>query len=437
MTYNEAREYLSQAAKKGIVLGLQVMEGLLSRLGNPEKELNIVHIAGTNGKGSILACLEQIFISGGYRTGRYVSPVIGNYEERFLLSSKPVKEKMIPELVMEVKEAARRLTEETGLVPTVFELETAMAFLCFYKEKVDVVLLETGMGGRLDATNVVERPLLSIIASVSEDHMPVLGENLTEIAGEKAGIIKDGCPVLLYPVQEEEVVNVIRKACGQKAASLHEIVEKEITVIEETKDGSCFSYRDVTDVKLHLPGHHQIYNAVTAICAAEMLACHYPKLEEKEVIRQGIERARWKGRLEKLSDRPLVYLDGAHNKDGAKKLADFIRTHLKGRRIIGVTGVLADKDYPEMMRLVLPLLEQVYVFTPDNNRGLDGSILLTTALTYCENSAAYGNVKEAMAEALKQAGTEDVILLFGSLSFISELGENYGAISENFRAETV
>ena len=202
MTYEEAREYLNRASKKGIVLGLTVMEELMERLFHPEQNLSIVHIAGTNGKGSILAYLEQIFLKAGYHTGRYVSPASGAYENRFLIDGKGMDKKKLPSIVEQVKHAADQMKAETGLTPTVFELETAMAFLAFLEAGSQVVLLETGMGGRLDGTNVIKKPLLSIIASVSMDHMQMLGNTLPEIAAEKAGIIKEGCDVLLYPMNQ-------------------------------------------------------------------------------------------------------------------------------------------------------------------------------------------------------------------------------------------
>ena len=425
MTYEEAREYLNHASKKGIVMGLTVMEELMKRLHNPERTLPIVHIAGTNGKGSILAYLEKIFLTAGYHTARYVSPALGAYENRFLIDGIGIAREKIPGLVERVKNAAWQMEQETGLTPTVFELETAMAFVCFADAGVDVVLLETGMGGRLDGTNVIEKPLLSVIASVSMDHMHVLGNTLTEIASEKAGIIKEGCPVLLYPMNPEEVRTVIKTACDEKRGQYQ---EADIgNIIKETAEGSAFSYKGYENLKIFLPGRHQIYNAVTAVDAVEILKKHY-RIEEKH-IREGLAGTRWSGRLEKISESPLMYLDGAHNEDAAKRLAEFMKQHFAGKRILAVTGVLADKEYEKMMSLVLPLVLKTAVITPDNPRALAGAMLLETAKKYCGDCFEAGTIEDGMEWARKEAGRDDVVIIFGSLSFHDQIGGRHGTVS--------
>ena len=427
MTYEEAREYLNHASKKGIIMGLTVMEELMKRLQHPEQDLSIVHIAGTNGKGSILAYLEQIFIKAGYNTGRYVSPAIGAYENRFLINGKGIAAGQIPKIVEQVKEAAKQMESETGLTPTVFELETAMAFLAFKEAGVQVVLLETGMGGRLDGTNVIQKPLLSVIASVSMDHMQILGNTLSEIAAEKAGIIKVGCDVLLYPKNQEEVKKVITHVCQEKECNLYQPDETKLIIIEETQDASFFSYNTMENLKITLPGRHQIYNAVTAIEAVEILRKWY--CIEENHVREGLACTRWSGRLEKINEKPLIYLDGAHNEDAAKRLAEFMRCHFGGKRILAVTGVLADKDYETMMKEVLPLVSKTAVITPDNPRALFGEELLKTAGKYCPDCFYAGGILDGYAWAKKEAGEQDVVIIFGSLSFHDQLGGHHGTIS--------
>ena len=427
MTYEEAREYLNQASKKGIILGLTVMEELMKRLQNPEQELSIVHIAGTNGKGSILAYLEQIFLQAGYSTGRYVSPALGAYENRFLINGKGVDSAKIPQIVEQVKNAAFKMEEETGLTPTVFELETAMAFLCFKEAGSQVVLLETGMGGRLDGTNVIQNPLLSVIASVSMDHMHVLGNSLSEIAAEKAGIIKEGRDVLLYPWNHEDVKTVIRSTCIERNSSLYEPNRAKADIIEENGDGSTFSYKAYDHLEIFLPGRHQIYNAVTAVEAAELLKKWYSIKEED--IKEGLKNTRWSGRLEKINKSPAIYLDGAHNEDAAKRLSEFIRAHFNGKRILAVTGVLADKEYEKMMAQVLPLVSKTAVITPDNQRALEGSELLKVVEKYCPDCFDAGTIIDGYDWAKKEAGEEDVVIIFGSLSFHDQLGGQDGALS--------
>lgn len=432
MTYDKARAYLDGAAKKGIVLGLKVMEELLLRLGNPQESLRIVHIAGTNGKGSILTYMENIFLASGYTTGRYVSPAVGDYEERFLLNGQPVEPDKIPSLVARVKKAAEQMEQETGLAPTVFEIETAMAFLCFQEAKVQIVLLETGMGGRLDATNVIKKPYLSITASVSLDHMGVLGDTLTEIAGEKAGIIKEECDTILYPENDSEVKEVIFKTCAEKKSTCHEVEMEQLRIQKESPDGSIFSYGTYKKLEISLPGRHQIYNAVTAVEAVNLLKKWF--CINEFAVEEGLRRTRWKARLERISDRPLIYLDGAHNRDGAKKLAAFIDTHFSKKRVLAVTGVLADKEYDRMMGEVLPYVQKTAVITPKNPRALAGKSLLHTVKKYCPDVIDAGSAKDGLLWALQEAGPEDVVIVFGSLSFMDEIGESYGEISKNYTA---
>lgn len=432
MTYETARNYLDHAAKKGIVLGLTVMEELLKRLGNPEENLRIIHIAGTNGKGSILTYIEQIFLVSGYSTGRYVSPAVGAYEERFLLNGKAVDKEKIPILVEKVKTAAWQMAEETGLVPTVFEIETAMAFLLFKEEKVSLVLLETGMGGRLDATNVVKKPFLSIIASVSYDHVGILGNSLTEIASEKAGIIKAECDTLFYPENPQEVKNVIYKTCKDRNSICYEPDVSCLNIIEERLDGSIFAYGRYRKLQISLPGRHQIYNAVTAIEAVEVLKKWFCISEFH--VEEGLRRAKWKARLQKISDRPLIYLDGAHNEDAAKRLGEFLGKHFADKRVLAAVGVLADKEYDKVLSHVLPYVVKTATMTPDNPRALSSASLMETAKKYCEDVTDAGTVKNGLLWALSEAKEEDVIIIFGSLSFMGEIGAYYGELSKNHQS---
>lgn len=432
MTYEKARDYLNHAAKKGIILGLTVMEELLKRLDHPEKSLRVVHIAGTNGKGSILTYMEQIFLASGYSTGRYVSPAVGAYEERFLLNGKPIDKDAIPACVEKVKKAAALLEEETGYTPTVFEIETAMAFLFFQEAKVSIVFLETGMGGRLDATNVIEKPFLSVIASVSHDHLGILGNNLTEIAIEKAGIIKESCNTLLYPMNPEEVKRIIYDTCREKGSICHEVDLSRLKILEEGIDGSVFSYGRYQKLEIALPGRHQIYNAVTAVEAVEILKKWFCISEFH--IEEGLRQARWQARLEKISEKPLIYLDGAHNEDAAKRLGEFVAAHFREKRVLALVGVLADKEYDKIMAHVLPYVSKTATMTPDNERALSSKELLKTVKKYCKDAIDVKTVKQGLDWALEEAGEDDVVLIFGSLSFMGEIREYYGKISKNYQA---
>lgn len=432
LTYEEAREYLDQAAKKGIVLGLSVIRELMDGLGNPQDQLKIVHIAGTNGKGSILAYLEQIFLEAGYHTGRYVSPALGEYENRFLLDGKPMPKQWVNQFVKQIKSVIDDMKKKDHPLPTVFEIETAMAFMAFNKAKVSVVLLETGMGGRLDGTNLIKKPMLSILSSISMDHMAVLGESLEQIAKEKAGIIKEGCKTLLYPGNQTEVVHVIRKECEEKNSSFHEIKLDDITVIKNESESSEFSYSHYSNLFIHMPGDHQIYNAVTAVEAIEQLKEWFP-IDDRQVA-MGLKKTYWPARLEKVSDSPIIYLDGAHNEDGAKKLAVFLREHFEGRRILGVMGVFADKEYEKIAKQVLTLVEKAAVITPNHKRALDGRILRETALSYCSDVTFAGSPEDGVSWIQKEAQKDDVVIIFGSLSFMDKMGEMYGTVPKDREA---
>jgi dihydrofolate synthase/folylpolyglutamate synthase len=294
-----------------------------------------------------------------------------------------------------------------------------MAFLCFQRAKVAVVLLETGMGGRLDATNVIEKPLLSIIASVSMDHMGALGNTLSEIAGEKAGIIKEGRDTLLYPGNPQEVEQVIRKECEKKHSTLHLIDTVRIRNKKERADGSSFSYGRYQKLELNLPGSHQIYNAVVAVEAIEILKKWFCISEFQ--VEEGLRRTKWRGRLEKISDQPLIYLDGAHNIDAAEQLAHFLKEQFAGRRILGVMGVLADKEYEKIVARIFPMISRAATITPKNPRALDGEALRKTILPYCPDVTYLGAPDQAIKWIKEEAGPEDVGIIFGSLSFMDQL----------------
>ncbi|MCD8020569.1 MAG: bifunctional folylpolyglutamate synthase/dihydrofolate synthase [Clostridiales bacterium] len=496
-------QMIEELAKKGSSPGLEQIQALLDELGHPEEKINVIHIAGTNGKGSVFAFLASILQESGYRVGRYISPTIRCYEERFQIDGKFIEPERLEcyyarmeqaLLSMESKSLEKpriqgdeKKEEETEAGdgegtkdnavgsclskrptgPTLFEVETALAFLYFAEETVDFALIETGMGGRLDATNVVEHPLLTVISSISFDHKAFLGNTLTEIAGEKAGIIKENVPVIL----EEnvlEVCKVIKEVALEKQAPLIQICPDDYEVLVETETGSSFiwkEYRFETD----LPGRHQIANAVTALAVADALqkmmsentVCFANDVEqssffgnrqkdtavqsvsekEKEKKQEesrgkkitlftmlaGIHKTSWPGRLELLQKRPLLYRDGAHNPDGARKLADFLQKHFTNRKIIYIMGVLKDKEYEEMLACLMPLAKRVYVFRPQNARGLPGEILLEAVRTFDVPGECCRNVNEALRKALRDAQQDarqdDVLVVCGSLSFMEEMEE--------------
>ena len=424
---------IEELKKRGSVPGLDAIEGLLEELGHPEDNLKIVHIAGTNGKGSIFAYLSSILIAAGFKVGRYISPTISCYEERFQINGEYITKDKLARLYNIVEEAMKREEEKTGLKPTLFEVETAISFLYFKEEKVDYALIEVGMGGRMDATNVIRHPELTVISSISYDHQAFLGDTLEEIAWQKAGIIKESCPVVLSE-NSDEVCKVIEQEATKKKVKCIEI-PTDYEVLSETPYGSTFLWKEQR-YETKLPGRHQVSNAVTALAASEYLfrkdyeknnarkaiAKKLDEMNVKSAQQGGIIRTCWPGRLEVLKKEPLFYRDGAHNPDGAKKLAAFLQKYFTNKKIIYIMGVLKDKEYKKMLRYLMPMAKEVYVFKPKNERGLSAQILADTIKEVADVSVTIeSDVNAAVFRALDTAKPDDVLVACGSLSFMEEM----------------
>ena len=425
---------IEELKKRGSVPGLDAIEGLLEELGHPEDNLKIVHIAGTNGKGSIFAYLSSILIAAGFKVGRYISPTISCYEERFQINGEYITKDKLARLYNIVEEAMKREEEKTGLKPTLFEVETAISFLYFKEEKVDYALIEVGMGGRMDATNVIRHPELTVISSISYDHQAFLGDTLEEIAWQKAGIIKESCPVVLSE-NSDEVCKVIEQEATKKKVKCIEIKPTDYEVLSETPYGSTFLWKEQR-YETKLPGRHQVSNAVTALAASEYLfrkdyeknnarkaiAKKLDEMNVKSAQQGGIIRTCWPGRLEVLKKEPLFYRDGAHNPDGAKKLAAFLQKYFTNKKIIYIMGVLKDKEYKKMLRYLMPMAKEVYVFKPKNERGLSAQILADTIKEVADVSVTIeSDVNAAVIRALDTAKPDDVLVACGSLSFMEEM----------------
>ena len=425
---------IEELKKRGSVPGLDAIEGLLEELGHPEDNLKVVHIAGTNGKGSIFAYLSSILIAAGFKVGRYISPTISCYEERFQINGEYITKDELARLYNIVEEAMKREEEKTGLKPTLFEVETAISFLYFKEEKVDYALIEVGMGGRMDATNVIRHPELTVISSISYDHQAFLGDTLEEIAWQKAGIIKESCPVVLSE-NSDEVCKVIEQEATKKKVKCIEIKPTDYEVLSETPYGSTFLWKEQR-YETKLPGRHQVSNAVTALAASEYLfrkdyeknnarkaiAEELDEMNGKSAQQGGIIRTCWPGRLEVLKKEPLFYRDGAHNPDGAKKLAAFLQKYFTNKKIIYIMGVLKDKEYKKMLRYLMPMAKEVYVFKPKNERGLSAQILADTIKEVADVSVTIeSDVNAAVFRALDTAKPDDVLVACGSLSFMEEM----------------
>ncbi len=432
MTYDEASLYLKNAEQYGSVLGLGSMSTLLAGLGNPQDKLKFVHIAGTNGKGSTAAFIANILAAAGYRTGRYISPSVFGYFEKVQISESDKKnnensnvktqyimKEDVAEYIEKIRVVCEAMTGKGLPHPTVFEIETAMAMLHFVKEQCDITVLEVGLGGRLDATNVITTTVCSVITSVSMDHMHILGNTLEQIAAEKAGIIKPGIPVVTYD-QDVRAMQVIKETAELNKASLTAADFSKISIKSVSIEGTIFTYENRDALIIKLLGENQVKNAVVAVLAAEVMKSLGYAISEDH-IRAGLKNARWNGRFEILKKNPLFLIDGAHNEDAARSLARNISQYFAGHRIIYIIGVLADKDYDAVLKHTAVLAERIYTITPQNLRGLDSAILAQAAKKYCPRVIDAGTVSNAVLQAYQTAGEEDVIIAFGSLSYLNEV----------------
>ena len=423
MNYEEAMNFIQNTNKFGSVLGLDNIRELLERLGNPQDQLRVVHIAGTNGKGSTLAFLAGIFRESGYRAGRYVSPASFYYEERFRINEENISKKDLCFYMEKIKNVAEEMVKDGLSHPTMFEIETALSFLYFLDKKVDVVLLETGMGGRLDATNVVKKPIATVIASIGMDHMQFLGDTLEKIASEKAGIIKEGCPVISYD-NTKEVNEVIKNKAKQMHAKVTFVNSAGIRVLQESLNGESFSYRSsdgrwYEKIEIPLLGRHQINNAALALETLNVIKNYYCISDFQ--TEDGMRKTIWRGRIEILEREPMVICDGAHNPDGAKSLLSFLQNNFTNQRLIYIMGVLSDKDYEQMVQILAPAADKSYTVAPDNPRALSSRELCNCISKYHQNVEERQRLAECLSEVRQKAEKDDVIIICGTLSFQNEL----------------
>lgn len=412
MNYAEAKNYIEEKNRLGIVPGLTQEKELLRRLGNPQDACKTLHIAGTNGKGSVFAFVQECLIMHGYHIGRYISPTILTYLERFQIDRSYMTETEFAGYITMVANVILQMEADGYQSPTAFEIETAVAFLYFAEHKVDYVLLECGMGGRLDATNVLKQPEICVFATISMDHMQFLGNTLSEIATEKAGIIKEHTQVISAP-QTEEVSSILRRVCEEKHTSYIEVQPEKWNILSMNLEGT-----DITDGRgpYHIPllGSHQVWNAATAIAVLRALYI------EETVIRTGIAATKWLGRMTKVSDCPSIYVDGAHNVAAWEFLRQSVEKYFTNRKRIYIIGVLKDKEYEKMVEILAPTMTYAIVITPDSPRGLKKEILAGLLQKKGIQTEMAEGSRQALALAKAKAGKEDVILVSGSLSFLAD-----------------
>ena len=419
MNYTEARVYLDEVSKYGSVLGLENMRELLGRLGNPQDDLKFIHISGTNGKGSVLAYLSTILSGGGYRTGRYISPTLFSYRERIQVDEQKIEKESLAHHVTAIAKVIEEMKAENAGNPTAFEVETALAFLYFKEKDCDIVVLETGLGGALDATNIIKTTVMEVIAPISMDHMEFLGDTLEKIAMQKAGIIKPHTAVVSAS-QEPDAKKVLDHVCKENQCSMYMVDPAQITDVLYDVEEQQFSYKNWKNVKITLAGSYQILNAALALEGVEELRRLGYHLSEEQV-RQGLYRAVWRGRFTLLSKNPAVIIDGAHNPGAAKELKHSLDLYFKGKDLYYIFGVFQDKDYQEVIRLTAPLAKHIItVQTPGNPRALPANELKETVQAVNPSVEAAQSIQEAVKKSLQLAKNEDAIIIFGSLSFLGE-----------------
>ena len=422
MRYEEAMKYITEVGNFGSNYGLERTHKLLEYLGNPEKELKFIHIAGTNGKGSTTSMITEILMCSGYKVGMYTSPFIEEFEERIQINRNNIPKETLAALMDEVKLSVDKVIEDGYNHPTEFEIITVLMLLYFKRENIDFGVIEVGLGGTLDSTNVIT-PILQVITSISFDHTNLLGNTLEEIAREKAGIIKKGIPTVIYP-QQEEALNVIKNKCFEMDSELYIANSDNLkfeSVVNDDKPYQLLKYNDEIDILLPLLGEHQIINLSVAMKTIEVLNNRNITDISIDNITKSIKSVIWKGRLEVLSNNPYVVIDGAHNIQGIQTLSKNIKKYFEYDNLYLILGILADKDVEEMIKVITPMAKKVYAVTPNSIRAELAEDLKKEIIKYNENCQAYDDYKEAYLTALNDADENDLILASGSLYMVGDM----------------
>lgn len=428
MTYKEAISYINQSNVFGSILGLESIVELLNKLDNPQDKLKVIHIAGTNGKGSTAAFISGVLSQAGYRVGRYISPAVFDYNEIIQIEdrnkSEYITEDGIAKSINIIKAKCEELFNQGYRHPTTFEIETAMAFMYFLDQKVDFVILEAGLGGRLDATNVVEKPLCSVFTSISLDHMDYLGETLEEIVIEKSAIIRDNSTAIVIE-QNPIILEMIENDCNKKQSKyiLAECNDENILDINYILKQTSFSLKTnegIEEYGIKLLGKHQIKNVVLAIKVIKYLISIGHTITDND-IKEGISGVSWPGRFEIISEQPYFVIDGAHNPEAALMLKESVELYFKDKNIVLILGVLADKDYIGILSSLSQISNKIITVTPKSPRALKASELAIEASKHCQNVLIADSIINALEDAYNGINDNDLIIACGTLTFLKEI----------------
>ncbi|MBW7457179.1 bifunctional folylpolyglutamate synthase/dihydrofolate synthase [Paenibacillus sepulcri] len=430
-TYQEARDWIEGLVAFGIRPGMERIELLMERFGHPERRLKFIHVAGTNGKGSVCAYLTSVLIHSGYDVGTYTSPFITKFTNRFQYNGVDIPEETLLMLSNRLKPHVEEIAESELGSPSMFEVSTALAILYYATVAYpDFVVWETGLGGRLDVTNIVN-PIVSIITNVGHDHMDILGDTIEEVAREKAGIIKPGVPVI-SAVSQPEVIEIIASRAKAANSTLYLLGEKfSETTLNVKEDEQHFRFnglfRSIDDLMITLNGAHQRANAAVAVMALEVMRQYYALVMDDEDLRQGLRKAAWPGRLEMVLQSPRLLVDGAHNPEGAETLADALRNTYTYNRLHLMIGMLANKNHPDTIRHILPLVDTLVVTEPDFRKAMSAEALANIVREMREKIGrpfeliVEPNWKQALARLQKLTGEADLAVVTGTLYLIADV----------------
>ncbi len=419
MTFSEALDYIHSLLKFGIHPGLSRMDTLLQILGNPHKNIKCVHVAGTNGKGSTSTAISNTLIEAGYNVGLYTSPYVTDFLERVQYNGKPIDKDLFSQCVEIIKPEIEKMSKE-GAQITEFEALTATAFLCFSKLQVDVLVLEVGLGGRLDATNIIETPLVNVITSLSLDHTGVLGDTIEQIATEKCGTIKENGTLVSAYNQPENALQVIKRICKEQNNTLIIPECKEIEIIEQSIFGMHFNYKKQA-YQTSMSGTHQVQNMTTVIEAINVLKDKGYNITT-ENIKAGIKKTILPARVEVISKKPLVILDGGHNEDGAKAFYNAVKDCFSSnKKLFVIAGMMNDKAVEESLKPLISKADTFVAVTPENPRAMKAEVLCEIAKKYCHNSLACDNANSSIDLIKNQLTEDDMLFVVGSLYLAGEV----------------
>lgn len=421
MNYQESLKYIEETHKFGIRLGLDNMTKLLELLGNPQDKVKIIHVAGTNGKGSTCSFITSILKESGYKVGLYTSPFLETFTERIRVNGENIPEEDVARIVTLIREKIEQMVDEGYSYPTEFEIVTTMAFYYYCEQNVDFVALEVGLGGRYDATNIIKKSEVSVICSISLDHVNILGDTIAKIAYEKGGIIKEEGNVVVYD-QSDEAKDVIKQICEEKNANYIEVKFDDINIkrsdiYSQVYDATIMGER-YEDLEIKLIGDHQVNNSILALSVIKYLVDTKGLNINEESIRKGLINTRWPGRIEKIKENPIFIIDGAHNEDGARSLAKAIDKNFKGKNLTMLIGMLEDKDIDGVLEILMPRFNKVIVTTPDSPRAISSKLLKEKISKYVSDVVDIKEINDAVDYTLENSKGEDVIISAGSLYMI-------------------